>query len=161
MSLGLIFGLVALPLSCVTQGCRTIDQASLLQLACNVARTSVAYGVQVDCNRYPDHKAAWAAGRLALDKILQADNFDPAALRTALAALPLRELQGPQGALVIDTIITVFSAGTDTFLDIKKSPTLYAIGSAVRDGIEAGMKGFGGGTKAIARPVRASKRIAI
>ena len=130
---------IGLLLAFVLTGCKTRTPTQNIAFAAALAKSATVMGVGYDLTANPDHRQAYEIAVQSLNLVLRSGNYDSKALAAALANLPVKELKGTQGALIVAGAVSVFELATATFLDIESSAAVFAVATAVRDGLEAAL----------------------
>lgn len=117
-------------------GCKTAPtDTQKIAFAAALAKSAVVMGVGYDLQANPEHRVAYEVAEQSLNMLLKNGNYDAAKLAAALQSLPVKELKGTQGALIISGAVSVFELATSTFFDPSSSQAVFAVGTAVRDGL--------------------------
>lgn len=85
--------------------------------------------------QHPDHRAAYEVAALALTRLVDASNWDAKEFAAVLAKLPVKQLQGSQGALLVQGTVLLWDLMGQTLFDPTSPNALKAMITAVRDGL--------------------------
>lgn len=139
---------LAAALSLPQTGCKTMTETQKLSLVRTVAQEAAYVGAAYDLADNPGHRVAYVAALAALDQLIRVENYDPLALRLALAQLP--ELRGGRGAILIDAGVRLYSI-TVGFIDLDSAPFVSAAAHGIREGIAGALaRPSGTATRALA-----------
>lgn len=129
----------------IMDGCAFFRNPTVISIAASIAETATTYGVSNDLQNHPKNRPAYEASLQALNLLLLSEKYDPASLKSALANLPIKELKGTQGALIISGVVNVFQLAirpgdTNSVLyEINSEAAVAAVGKAIRDGIQTAL----------------------
>jgi hypothetical protein len=94
-------------------GCASSNSQTPEQRAARVAMVAelAAYsGTTVYLEKHPDKRPYFVAANAALGNLLSSTNVTPAQLAEALQGLPVRELQGSQGSLIVGNAVILYDS---------------------------------------------------
>lgn len=123
------------PVSLFTTGCKlsSVQQDSIAKI---VARRAT---VQL-LTQHPEYRPYFTASVLAIDLLLKRDTATRAEIVAAIQELKIRELKGPQGALLVADILDILDiAVSDKPLLSDGLPRLRSVLVAVSDGVSDGL----------------------
>ena len=109
-------------------------QATVRRVA-TFAELAAYTGAQVDIVANPGHRAAYVAAHQALDAMLQSENYSPSEFADALKLLPIKELKGYQGAIIVTSAIVVWQDYSKEVLDLDKGVYIKPIIMSVNNGL--------------------------
>ena len=109
---------------------------ALVEFVANRAGDAARIGVAIDLQAKPEHRVAYAAAVVALDGLLQREEYTSADFQAVLALLPIKEFQGDTGALVLQGTVMVFDLVTMVAWDVDSVPALKSVMTQVRNGIK-------------------------
>lgn len=136
-------------------GCSTLTSPEVIQFVADRAEQATRIAVVSDLTANPTHRVAYAAGVVALDALLQSENYDSEAFKAALAALPIKEFQGPQGALLVEGSVFVFDLVTMFAYNIESEPAVHLVMQGIRDGMSSALATSKTATRAFPQPAKA------
>lgn len=141
-------------LSCLWfAGCATTNSTNTDPAAVEAARiarmTTVAElaaftGTSLRLQSHPQDRPLFEASLAALDVLVSDQNYDPAALQGALQKLPIKELQGEQGALILGAALILYDSYARDVVKLDRSIYVLPVINAVRSGISRGLRGYNG-----------------
>jgi hypothetical protein len=129
-----------------------LSLASLLALAPGCATTSTPSGDQtaervgavVELAAYtatslhltnrPSDRRWFVATVAALDALITAEAYNPAALQEAFLSLPIRELKSDKGALIITAAQILYETELRRLINIEQRPYVAAVARHARNG---------------------------
>lgn len=116
------------------------DRSSRLTVLATIARTSTELGalrmLRDDANARP----ALALAEQTLSRLIADGSYDAVAFAEALRGLNTHLFNGPDGALVIGALVSVFEAATATQYELSSTSAVAVIMRAVRDGLNAALR---------------------
>ena len=125
---------------------------ALIEFVASRAGDAARIGVALDLQTHPEHRVAYAAAVIALDGLLQRQDYTSADFQAVLACLPVKEFQGDSGALVLQGTVMVFDLFTMFGYDVNSTPALKSVMTRVREGINLALAGPVIKTRAITGP---------
>lgn len=133
LGLGLALALFLPACSTIPAGQQAADMATIAQLA--------AYtGARYDLIDHPDHKPFYVASVAALDLLIKDANYDPVAFANALKALPIKQLSGQKGDLVVGVAVILWDSYAARVISLNKATYVKAVVQATRDGLTLALK---------------------
>lgn len=112
-----IISLIALASMLAFTGCQTTSNTDgtttkavdpiVLQL---VAQDATAVGATMLLQQKPEYRPQLELARMSVKALLATGNGSPAELQAALSGLPIKQLQGNQGALIVTSAVTLIDA---------------------------------------------------
>jgi len=131
----------------LTTGCKTTSNADgtttktvdpiVLQV---IAQDASAVGTSVFLQTNPQYRPAFELARTSIKALLAAGNGSPADLQAALAGLPLAQLKGTQGALIVSSAVTLIDlAGRQLQAADKKqvwATYVQPVAQGIADGLD-------------------------
>ena len=116
-------------------GCASMSPTQQAAMVQAVSFDAASIGAGVDLRDHPDHRALYTVVKVGLDRLIADGTYDPLAFREAVEMLPISELRGENGALIILGAVSIFTLSTG-YLDITNSPPLLqAAITGMRDGL--------------------------
>jgi len=117
----------------VTTSCTTLQQDAASKIISRRATIELI-------SHHPEYRPAFTASVLAIDLLLKRETVTRAEMVAAIQALKIRELKGPQGALLVSDILDIIDiAVTDKPWFSEGLPRLRSVLVAVADGISDGL----------------------
>lgn len=136
MSLAILTSMLAFT-GCTTTstGSKTVDPA-ILRI---VSQEAAAVGSTVWLQGHPNDRQAFTLARTSLRALIATGTGSPADLQAALASLPITQLQGSGGAVIVSgAVVLLDAAGRQlTALDKKQVWSSYVL--PIAQGLEAGL----------------------
>jgi hypothetical protein len=121
---------------CTTTRTPQTPEQRAQQLA-GIANIAAWVGTVEHLKQHPKDRPYFVATEVALAHVLGSTNATPADLAAALQNLPVKELRGPYGAIIIAAVVTI-SEGVSRE-PIEQNVYLRKIIEAIRDGIKGGL----------------------
>jgi hypothetical protein len=118
-----------------TQTPQTPEQRA--QQLAGIANVAAWVGTVEHLKQHPKDRPYFVAAEVALARLVNSANATPADLAAALQALPVKELRGPYGVIIIAAVVTI-SEGAFSREPIEQNAYLRKIIEAIRDGIKSG-----------------------
>jgi hypothetical protein len=88
---------------------------------------------------HPEERPAFMAAQVALTRLVDQKNYDPAAFADALSKLPINELKGDTGSVYISAAVVVWDEIANEAEGVQKQEQVRLVATAVRDGIGRGL----------------------
>jgi hypothetical protein len=130
LAIGIIAAVISIPM-----GCRNLDKQQRLEAAAALAEEAAFAGASVDLYQHPGHWIHYNACYMALGRLISAQDYSPAKLKQALAQLPIKELKGYAGSLVVSEGVFVFDLMVAVFYDPASVPAVERIAKAIHAGL--------------------------
>jgi hypothetical protein len=128
--------LITIGLAAFCCGCKTTTSQQQIATASALAYEAAYVGTALDLSAHPEHRKGFELGLVALSGLLKSTNYTSAELVAALNKLPLKELQGENGAIVIGAIVSVFDLARNLWIDTADQPAwVAAVGGSIERGI--------------------------
>ena len=148
---GMALAVVLLLTGCATTG--TNDTALLTTVAktgtndtallTTVAKTASYVGTRVWLDSHPQDQAIFMEVERGLRVLIAAGEFDAAELTAVLKQLPVTELRGDTGAVIVDTAVVLWDSYGRKLADLDKQQafTTYVlpVAKAVHEGMQMGL----------------------
>lgn len=143
-SISLLIALAILPLGCKTpvatpQNPNPTPVIDVARVA-HVAGAAAYLGGSLDLIKNPDHRPAFELAVAALRSLESSTNYDAASLAQALAALDIRELKSPEGALYIQAALIVWDEALRYAEPITQKELVRAVLPQIRSGLERALE---------------------
>lgn len=122
-----------------TIGCKTGETATDAQKAARVATVAqlAAFdGASIWLTSHPDDRQYFEAARTSLKLLLATDTINPADFTAALQGLPIKELQGPNGALIVGSAVILYDAYLRENVNLDANVYLRPVITAVAQGLD-------------------------
>jgi len=114
---------------------KTSSAQKQIALASTIAYEAAFIGVSLDLKAHPDRRASYQVAQGFLSTFITT-NTAYADLSVALQKLPIKELQGENGAIIISGIVSIYVLAKDSFIDVANTPPWIAgVGGAIDRGI--------------------------
>lgn len=117
-----------------------------------IAKIAARRGTVEALRRHPEYRLAFEATATGLDQLLLQDQVDYQQLHQVLAQLPIKELRGDEGALLVADAIDLYDASLGRVLRLNETSRLRPIAEALRDGIRGGLALTGSSSSAPPMP---------
>lgn len=117
-------------------GCATTSKDQKLQQVVTAVQLASYTGTTIYLQKHPEQKNAFVLSRDILNSFIKDGKYDPASLHKALEGLPIKELKGENGAIIITSAQILYESYVSGLTDLDKTPALKAIMTAVRDGFD-------------------------
>lgn len=101
-------------------GCKTTGQ-DRLDRAATIAGLAAFTGTSVYLAKNPKDRSYFEAARTAIKALIDSENFDPAALASALQKLPINELNGPNGSIYVSVAVVLWDSLAKDTISIDKA----------------------------------------
>jgi len=101
----------------------------------NIAGVAADIGTRAVLAKNPEHRADFAAVEQALNALIDAKNYDPAAFSAALSSLRVRELKGPNGQIIISAAVIIWDEAAQFATGLDQRTLVALTLTRVRDGI--------------------------
>lgn len=99
-----------------------------------IANIATYTGVSLDLDAHPERREAYVAALKTLDLMLKDGTTSPSTLAEALRALPVKELSGRKGTLLVGAAVTLYTRAMQR-VDIDKVELAGVVAKSVRDGL--------------------------
>ncbi len=134
-----VLALCLLPLALLT-GCASIGSnpaadAQRIQRVSTIAELAAFTGTEYWLKDHPQDRPYFALSLAALDSLLKDRNYDPQALSEALASLPIKQLQGEQGTLIVSAATILYDAYAAEAVNLDKAIYIAPVIAAIRNGL--------------------------
>lgn len=116
-------------------GCSTVQNPQLSGDLAAIAGVAAYTGTAYYLNDHPDKRPIFEASKQMLDGLINAGNSDPIAFQKALANLPIKELKGNKGAIMVGAAVILWDSYAARATALDKSQQVIPVIVAVRDGI--------------------------
>lgn len=141
LALGLCFGLAATVPGCVTgPDGKSVPNVPLMKAT---AKEASYVGTVVWLKAHPEDRAEFELTRTSLRALIAAGSFSTTDLTQALSALPIGELRGDTGAIIVGAAVTLWDAyGRElASLDQDKVFETYVlpVAQSILEGLDAGL----------------------
>lgn len=100
-----------------------------------IAGVAAYTGCSIDLNDNPDRLVMYKASKVALDSLIKDENYTPYAFRDALSQLPVRQLAGYKGTLMVGSAVRLWDSYKDQVVNLDGSVFIKPILMSVRDGL--------------------------
>lgn len=122
-------------LACLLMGCSTVQNPNQTAQLAGIAEVAAYTGTAYYLADHPEKAPLFEASLQALNGLINDNNSDPAAFTKALSALPIKELKGDKGVIVVGAAVILWDtyASQVTTLDQAKKVMPVVIG--VRNGL--------------------------
>src|SRR5688572_15902716 len=130
-----------------TPGCKAPSGAvnevpRSVRVVSSIAETAAYFGTVKRLQDHPGDREIFNVAVLALQRLVDQQNYDPIAFAEALKGLPINELSGPDGDIYISTIVGVWDAFLQDTIALDQStvvgPVISKVLSGMRRGIDRG-----------------------
>jgi hypothetical protein len=125
----------ALLLGCASVGSNPAADAQRIQRLSTVAEIAAFSGTTYWLQSHPADRVYFAASLAALDALLKDRNYDPQALTAALSSLPIKQLQGDKGALIVSAATILYDGYASEVVNLDKATYIAPVISAIRNGL--------------------------
>jgi len=115
---------------------KTSSAQKQIALASTLAYEATFIGVTLDLKAHPDRRPSYAVAQGFLSTFITT-NTGYGDLAVALQKLPIKELKGENGALIVSGIVTIYSLAKESFIDVANTPPWIAgVGGAIDRGLK-------------------------
>lgn len=129
-----------------TPGCKTTSapstpeqSAQKAQRLGTVAELAAFTGTTVWLRDHPQDRQYFEASRATLDLLLGSSNITPETFSQALFGLPVKELQGESGALIVGSSLILYDAFVREHVNMDANVYLRPVVQGVRNGLDRGL----------------------
>jgi hypothetical protein len=129
-----------------TQTGKTIPDPTVLRIT---AQEAAALGGQFWLSNHPQDRQAFILAQTSLKALIATGNGSPAELQSALASLPIKELNGTNGSVIVAGAVVLIDAAGRQLLKLDKAQVWSAYVEPIAQGLAAGLD------QALATPVPA------
>lgn len=116
-------------------GCASVPPEQRIARMATLAELAAYTGSSVDLTAHPDHKVYYEASLAALDGLLQSANYDPTAFARALQQLPVKELRGDTGAIVVNSAVILWHEYAAEVVNLDTTQYVRPVIVSVRNGL--------------------------
>jgi hypothetical protein len=116
-------------------GCRTAPPQQATQRMAAIAELAAYTGAGLDLVDHPQRRIYYEASVAALDGMLKDRNYSPAAFAAALQKLPVRELRGEKGALIVGAAVLLWDQYAAEIVNLDQEQTVKPVVVSVRNGL--------------------------
>jgi hypothetical protein len=135
-ALGVLCALCGILLSgCASIGSNPAADAQRIQRLSTIAELAAFTGSQYWLHDHPQDRQYFAVSLAALDSLLKDRNYDPQALTAALSSLPVRQLQGDKGALIVSAATILYDGYASEVVNLDKATYIAPVIAAIRNGL--------------------------
>ena len=127
MSLLLVLGLAA--------GCATLTDSDKISRMTTVAALAAYTGASIDLVDNPDHKATYEATVALLSMLLDTQDYDPIKFAEAIRQLPVKELKGDKGVIIIGAAIILWDQYAREVTHLDRATYIAPVIRGVTDGL--------------------------
>jgi hypothetical protein len=126
---------IILLLACLSLvGCSTVPPNQTAQLA-GIAEVAAFTGTAYYLADHPEKAPLFEAAKQALDGLINDGNSDPAAFSKALSALPIKELKGDKGVIVVGAAVILWDTYASQVTTLDQKQKVMPVVIAVRNGL--------------------------
>jgi hypothetical protein len=127
-----------------TPGCKAPSGAAnevprSVRVVSSIAETAAYFGTVKRLQDHPGEREIFNVAVLALQRLVDQQNYDPIAFAEALKGLPMNELSGPDGDIYISTIVGVWDAFLQDTIALDQSTVVGPVISKVLSGMRRGI----------------------
>ncbi len=126
---------LALLTGCASIGSNPAADAQRIQRLSTVAELAAFTGTQYWLGGHPQDRPYFALSLAALDSLLKDRNYDPQALTAALSSLPVKQLQGDKGALIVSAATILYDGYASEVVNLDKAIYIAPVIAAIRNGL--------------------------
>ncbi len=110
-----------------------------VRVVSSIAETAAYFGTVKRLQDHPGEREIFNVAVLALQRLVDQQNYDPIAFAEALKGLPINELSGPDGDIYISTIVGVWDAFLQDTVALDQSTVVGPVISKVLSGMRRGI----------------------
>lgn len=127
---------------CATPGVRSTpaDDAKSAARVGTVAELAAFTGTSAWLIKHPDDRKYFEASLAAVEVLAANGNASPEKLAAALAQLPIKELQGSEGTLIVGSAVILYDAYVADHVDLDANVYLRPVIDGVRNGLARALK---------------------
>lgn len=132
---------LAAPLS-LTTGCITTADGRKIPdpvVLTAIAQDAAYVGATITLKSNPQYRPEFELTRLALEQLIAAGSGSPSDLQAALAKLPIKELQGQNGAILVQQAVVVLNAARAKLAELDKAQVYSGYVQPIAQGLLAGL----------------------
>ena len=118
-------------------GCASMTPQQKMQAAATGAFEAARVGTVLCLQQNPQQLPLFNASIGALDGLIKDGSYDPVAFQKAIRLLPVGALHGDQGAVLVQTIVSIYTVALG-YIDVNNADLKLVI-VAVRDGLKSGV----------------------
>ena len=129
-----------------TPGCKSTSTGEVprsVRVVSSIAETAAYFGTVKRLQDHPGEREIFNVAVLALQRLVDQQNYDPIAFAEALKGLPINELSGPDGDIYISTIVGVWDAFLQDTIALDQSTVVGPVISKVLSGMRRGIERAG------------------
>jgi hypothetical protein len=135
-ALGVLCALCGILVSgCASIGSNPAAEAQRIQRLATVAELAAFSGSSYWLGGHPQDRPYFALSLAALDSLLKDRNYDPQALTAALSSLPVKQLQGDKGALIVSAATILYDGYASEVVNLDKAIYIAPVIAAIRNGL--------------------------
>lgn len=120
-------------------GCSTLTHQERVANLADISNMAAYVGTGLHLEQAPQDAPYFEAAVKALDKFAGDGEWKPADLAEALKALPVDQLSGSKGAILIVGGVQLYDRAADRLLKLNTGGEVAAVAMAIRDGIETAL----------------------
>ena len=128
---------LAIPTGCTTtsDGRKVPDPIVLTAIAQDAAYVGTTITLQTN----PQYRPAFDQARLALEGLVAAGSGSPSDLQDVLSRLPVKQLQGTNGAIVVQQAVVILNAARAELAKLDKAQVYSGYVQPIAQGLLAGL----------------------
>lgn len=116
-------------------GCAGVPTERKISRMATLAELAAFTGASIDLADNPAHRPYFEASRAALDGLVRSENYDPTAFAAALSGLPVKELKGEKGSLVVGAAVILWEEYAAEVVNLDRSTYVKPVIAAVAKGL--------------------------
>jgi len=122
-------------------GCATTDQATRAARLQGMVEMAAYSGAAFHLVDHPEDFPRFELAGQTLNLLIRDGQFDVIKFRRALAGLPVRELKGEKGSILIEAGVVFFDALSRETVEVERRAYLKAVMVGMRDGLQRAVRG--------------------